>query len=181
LWNRIMLHLHETNEPAAFSPPVGYVLVPICATTGHRPQPGCGAVVSEWIRPSDQGAWQRPAPAAPSRDEDFWLAQQPNARIAGLRIAFPRNGDTFVYSAGVSAADRASQRIELRAVGDGHPIRWKDGIAEIPLDSQGSAFWQLRLGTWTLHASDGSHDDAVTIHVIAPPHGSHPGFSFSSR
>ncbi len=40
LWNRIMLHLHEQKEPAAFPAPDGLVKRPICALSGARPMPG---------------------------------------------------------------------------------------------------------------------------------------------
>jgi penicillin-binding protein 1C len=180
LWNRIMLHLHEAREPRAFSAPAGYVNEPICATTGRRPDKTCTAVVLEWIRPADLWAWQRSAPVA-ARDQDLWLAEQPNARIAGVRIAFPRGGNTFVYDADVDALARASQRIELRAIGEGRPIRWTVGGAALRADSSGSVFWPLRLGTWNIVATDGARRDSVTVHVVQPPHGSHPGFSFTTR
>jgi penicillin-binding protein 1C len=180
LWNRIMLHLHEAREPRAFSAPAGYVNEPICVTTGRRPDKTCRAVVLEWIRPADLWAWQRSAPVA-ARDQDLWLAEQPNARIAGVRIAFPRGGNTFVYDADVDALARASQRIELRAIGEGRPIRWTVGGAALRADSSGSVFWPLRLGTWNIVATDGARRDSVTVHVVQPPHGSHPGFSFTTR
>lgn len=175
LWNRIMLHLHENRDPAGFPAPAGFVRRSICATTGHKPDASCGAIVTEWLRPTDLAAWAKPARGLGS-DYDLWLAQQ-DAGHGALRIVSPRDGDTFAYVDASDPAARASERIELHATG-AH-VEWSVGGVAIPLDAQGHAFWPLRLGTWTIQASDGKHRERVTIRVVPPPHGTNPGFTFS--
>jgi penicillin-binding protein 1C len=59
LWNRIMLHLHEHQEPGAFSPPSGLVQRPVCALSGMRPTPACPSVVQEYFYPEDLGEYER--------------------------------------------------------------------------------------------------------------------------
>ncbi len=59
LWQRIMLHLHEEQEPAGFDPPQGLVPRPICAISGARPMPACPIVVMEYLFPSDLAAYER--------------------------------------------------------------------------------------------------------------------------
>jgi penicillin-binding protein 1C len=175
LWNRIMLHLHESRDPAAFPAPAGFTRRPICATTGHRPTATCGAIVTEWLRPTDLAAWARPAGALGS-DYNPWLAQQ-DAERGALHIVSPRDGDTFALVDANDPAARASERIELHAIG-AH-VSWSVGGVTIPLDAQGHAFWPLRLGTWSVVAGDGKRSERVTIRVVPPPHGSNPGFTFS--
>ncbi|HEY9830807.1 MAG TPA: penicillin-binding protein 1C [Stenomitos sp.] len=59
LWNRIMLHLHEHQEPTGFSPPSGLVPRPVCALSGMRPTPACPSVVQEYFYPEDLGEYER--------------------------------------------------------------------------------------------------------------------------
>ncbi len=176
LWNRIMLHLHENREPGPFAAPQGFLRRPICATTGHKPDATCAAIVTEWLRPKDLPGWS--APARKLGDEyDLWLARQDVAGGA-LHIVSPREGDTFALNPAPNAVARASERIELHAIGKGK-VSWQVGGVAIPLDAQGHAFWTLRMGTWSIEASDGKMRDRVTIRVVPPPHGSNPGFTFS--
>jgi penicillin-binding protein 1C len=176
LWNRIMLHLYERHdEPPAFSPPRGFVRTPICATTGHAPEPNCSAVVEEWVRPEDLAAVRRPA--APSRERyDAWLALHTRDAPGRLRIVFPHDGDVFVRSSGDAIATR-EQQLALRAVGSGGPLRWSVGGETLALDATGTAFWPVRLGTWRIDAADGARRDHVTIRVVPPPHAQDPGFT----
>ena len=59
LWRRIMLHLHESQEPDPFPPPVGLTQRPICALSGMRPTPACPAVVQEYFYPEDLVDYER--------------------------------------------------------------------------------------------------------------------------
>ncbi len=176
LWNRIMLHLHESREPGPFAAPRGFVRRPICATTGHKPDNDCAAIVTEWLRPKDLPGWSAPA-GKPGNEYDLWLARQDVAGAA-LHIVSPREGDTFALNPAPNAVARASERIELHAIGKGK-VSWQVGGVAIPLDAQGHAFWRLRMGTWSIEARDGKMRDRVTIRVVPPPHGSNPGFTFS--
>jgi penicillin-binding protein 1C len=181
LWNRIMLHLYERrDEPPAFPPPRGLVRTPICAVTGHAPDPNCAAVVVEWVRPGDLAALRRPA--APPRDQyDAWLALQPRDAPGSLRIVFPHDGDVFVRNDRGDVAQARGQQLALRAVGSGGSLRWSVGGEPLALDATGTAFWPLRLGTWRIDAADGARRDHVTIRVVPPPHAIDPGFTVLSR
>nr|WP_315862817.1 penicillin-binding protein 1C [Trichothermofontia sichuanensis] len=90
LWQRIMLHLHEHQEPAGFAPPTGLVPRPICAISGARPTPACPIVVREYLFPTDLAAYEhqpdpflKPIPGQPDRyhwvlspEYHEWLAQR---------------------------------------------------------------------------------------------------------
>ena len=162
LWSRIMLHLYEDRDAAAFPAPQGFARVPICATTGRRPQRSCAAVVMEWVRPRDFALWRRS-----------------DSGQASLRITFPRDGDVFVLNRSANPLARAMQSIELQAASSSpRSVHWSVGGVRLALDAQAHAFWPLQLGTWTILASDGRNKADVKIRVIAPPARSiHPGFS----
>ncbi len=123
-------------------------------------------------------AWRKPAKdfEAPY---DLWLAQQSGARIRGLRIVSPLNGDTFVLNPTDDPVGRASQQIQLRALSNGRTLRWSAGSKTLASGNDGTSFWPLQLGTWTIAASDGTNRDSVRIRVIAPPRRARPGFTFS--
>jgi penicillin-binding protein 1C len=164
LWNHIMLHLYDDrSDPPGFAAPEGYVRRPICANTGLRPTASCVAPVMEWIRPRQLAEW-RARPAAQN----------------GVRILFPRDGDVFVLNPASDRLDRSMQRLELRGAATA-PIRWSvDGAALAP-DAEDHAFWPLRLGRWTITADAGARRTSITIRVIRPLPGSHPGFSLLRR
>jgi penicillin-binding protein 1C len=163
LWNRIMLHLYERrDEPPPFRAPRGFVRTAICATTGHAPSARCSGIVQEWVLPREIAAVRR-IDAVPV-----------------LRIIFPRDGDVFVRNDARSALARREQQLALRAVDGVRPVRWSVSGTPLALDSNGDAFWPLRLGTWEIDASDGKRHDGVTIHVVAPPDDSRSGFTFSN-
>jgi penicillin-binding protein 1C len=153
LWNRIMLHLYERNaEPPAFRSPEGYTRVAICATTGRTPsraQP-CPAIVQEWVKPQDIASLR------------------PRNEPVTLRIAFPRDGDTFVLNDSTNALQQRSQQIALRAIGPNEEIHWSVDGTPLPLDSTGNAFWPLKLGAWQIEATAGKRHARITIRVIPP-------------
>ncbi|HEY9611448.1 penicillin-binding transpeptidase domain-containing protein, partial [Allocoleopsis sp.] len=112
LWNRIMLHLHEHQEPAAFSPPSGLVQRPVCALSGMRPTPACPSVVQEYFYPEDLGEYDRtsdtfyqvvsqgsdgqPAQYRLNLPEEYneWLAMQPREAMQSyLPQTFPQARD----------------------------------------------------------------------------------------
>ncbi|HTA39211.1 MAG TPA: penicillin-binding protein 1C [Candidatus Acidoferrales bacterium] len=169
LWSRIMLHLHERDEPLPFAAPPGYVRTQICATTGHAPAPGCGAVVFEWVKPADLAAVRRPVPEKLGGEYDAWLAQHPEDAHSAFRIVFPHDGDVFVRNAVTTSLQAREQQIALRATGANGQIQWRVNGASVSLDSEGRAFWPVALGTWTVEARNGAHLDRVTIRVVRPP------------
>lgn len=157
LWNRIMRKLAERELPARFAPPRGYVRKPMCATTGTRPAPACGSVVSEWLDRGDNVAWNRPAGPLP-RVYDGWLAAQPPRAGDALRIVAPHDGDIFEMGAGAAIAVVAR---------GGAGARWELNGTQIAAHG---ARWILPLhrGRWTLQARDGAHADRVTFTVRDP-------------
>ncbi|NJM58178.1 MAG: penicillin-binding protein 1C, partial [Synechococcales cyanobacterium RU_4_20] len=101
LWQRILLHLHQAQEPPAFSP-LGndWVKRPICAISGYKPTPDCPTVVDEYLAPKDLLEYERSAQKGfqlpPVYNE--WLASQPETpeTSPALRILVPREDDYFV-------------------------------------------------------------------------------------
>ncbi|MBV8374223.1 MAG: penicillin-binding protein 1C [Candidatus Eremiobacteraeota bacterium] len=179
LWNRIMLHLHEDAEPPPYPPPPGFVRATICASTGQAPTPGCGAVVEEWVLRRDLASIERPAPLQLGNEYSPWLAGDPalsNART--VRIVNPEQGAVFVRNPVNNALQDREQRIALRAIGARAALRWSANGAPLPSDASGTAFFPLRLGTWTLAAQDGRSSDRVTIEVIER-RATRAGFTFS--
>jgi penicillin-binding protein 1C len=176
LWSRIMLHLHERDEPLPFAAPPGFVRTQICATTGHAPARDCPAVVFEWVKPGDLADVRRPVPEKLGSEYDAWLAQHPENSRSSFRIVFPHNGDVFVRNDVTTAAQARTQQIALRAAGAGGTVSWRVNGAALPLDSEGHAFWPVTVGTWTVEARDGAHLDRVTIRVVKPPE-THRGFT----
>jgi penicillin-binding protein 1C len=178
LWNRIMLHLHEGRQPAEFPSPPGYVRATICAVTGHAPQSDCPAVVREWVRPRDLAAVRRPQPVAFGRRLDPWLAADAHAARSGpLRIVFPRDGDVFARNFVGSPLQAREQQIALRAAGSGR-ITWTVNGKAVPLDATGNAFVPVRVGTWTIEASDGRARDRVRIRVVPGRRNARAGFTW---
>ncbi|MGA8533876.1 MAG: penicillin-binding protein 1C [Candidatus Tumulicola sp.] len=178
LWNRIMLHLHERDEPAPFDAPRGFVRVPICATTGHAARSDCPAVVDEWVLPRDLPTVRRAIEMPLGHEYDPWLSLHPHdATVSRLRIVFPRSGDVFARNPTATALESREQALSLRAVGSGRAVRWTANGNAVPLDASGTAFWTIHLGTWTFEASDGRDRDRVTIHVVPSRHRAAPGFT----
>lgn len=196
LWNRIMLHLHESQEPAALPIPAGMVQRPICALSGARPTPACPTVVQEFLAPEDIATYeQQPDPfyrsiATSSGSTDQfrlppeyreWLALQPgsplNSGATPIEIIVPRHGDVFVVSPHVS--DKAGTgRIEFKlAQVPAQPVEW--WLNGHRLAKGRSLVWELQPGTWTLQAKSGQHQSQVQFEVaVADPQATRRGFSF---
>jgi len=188
LWNRIMLHLHESRDPAPFALPATLVREPICATTGNVPGPNCPAVVSEYLYPQDLTGYFRTAmPPARSIGTAATIASKPVAmHIPRVRIVFPREGDEFVLhatNAGVEIGDAQALELQAAAAPNSY-VRWRvNGKPIAALTANGlRAIWKLRDGAWTVEASDGSAADQVHIYVrrtVAQPLPT--GFSLPGR
>ncbi len=189
LWNRIMLHLHENKEPRAFSPPEGLVQRPICAVSGLKPTPACPTVVQEYFFPEDLGEYDRHydtfyrqvngvSRLDLPREYDEWLALQPQSVATdGLKIVSPRNGDKFlVYP------NSSPQKLELKlATLPDKPVEWWMN-GERLTNSNGSIFWVLRPGSWTLEVKSGVMRDRVTFQVeVAENKAIRRGFSIAPK
>lgn len=163
LWNRIMLHLHERQEPAAFPSPAGLIKLPICAVTGLKPTPGCNSVVQEYFYPQDKIAYETQPEFKLSPEYDEWLAKQQSSSLLtqNLRILSPHHGDLFLlYPSG-----EGQQKLEFKLVGNqSQSVEW--WLNGEKLDSQASSlFWYLRPGNWTLEAKSGEMRDQVSFQV----------------
>jgi penicillin-binding protein 1C len=178
LWNRIMLHLHERDEPPPFDAPRGFVRASICATTGHAPRADCPAVVAEWVQPRDLASVRRATGVQLGREYDGWLALHPNdAGASRLRIVFPHTGDVFVRNPTASGLEAREQELSPRAIDSRRAVRWTANGNAISLDASGTAFWPVTVGTWTFEANDGHDSDRVTIRVVPARHDADPGFT----
>ncbi len=201
LWNRIMLHLHEQQEPAAFPTPPGMVKRPICAISGAKPVPACPAVVQEYIRTEELAAYDTQAdPFFPvdaktgvaqlhwPAEYNEWLAMQPDRAIAAtpttpgsLRIVSPRNGDYFVIGA-VDSQARSPQKLQFKlATSPKQPVQWRLNGQPLPDQATASVFWSPQPGHWTLQASSGRQTDTVQFEVqLAENRPTRRGFSFGN-
>jgi penicillin-binding protein 1C len=203
LWNRMMLHLHERQEPQAFPAPTGMVKRPICAISGARPVPACPAVVQEYLFTEDLVAYEtqpdrffpsRPAAtgAATARlqlpaEYNEWLALQPETIAtlptapADLRIVSPRQGDYFVI-ADPAAPSTSTQKLEFKLAGTpNRSIEWRLNGKVLPTRSS-PWFWNPQPGRWTLEAKSDNQTDSVQFEVqLAASRPTRRGFSFGER
>jgi penicillin-binding protein 1C len=165
LWNRIMLHLHERNDPAPFAPPAGMQAKQICAQTGYRPTPDCDSVVWEYLWPEDIATYERPPRLASlPREYDEWLAMQHRAPIAArdFRIVAPRDGDAYL----VPPRDVGKQRLEFQAQAlPGRAVQWRLNGRAVAIGQ--SVFWPMRPGHWTIEATSAGRADRVSFDVQA--------------
>ena len=180
LWNRIMLHLHEQQEPAPFPLPVGLVKRPICTLSGARPNPACPSVVQEYFDPQDLGEYDRqPDPFYQTvtdrkgqrhyrlklpAEYNEWLATQPPMPTAGLSILSPRNGDVFLLDAGASAESPQKLQFKL-ARPSTDAIEWRLNGQPLATQTPDSVFWMPKPGHWTLEVKSGTESDRVQFDV----------------
>ncbi len=192
LWNRIMLHLHSHQEPAAFPLPKNLVQRPICAISGLKPTPDCPSVVQEYLFTEDISNYERQSHTVNLPSEyDEWLArqEQPSFISSSLKILSPHNGDFFLLHPGeetnrTSAEDAeggGTQRLEFRlAAMPTQPVEWWLNGEKLATQSSNSLFWQLRPGKWTLQAKSGEMMDTVSFQVqLAEYRQTRRGFSIA--
>lgn len=204
LWNRIMLHLHEQQEPQAFPAPKGMVKRPICAVSGARPTLACPSVVEEYFLPEDLMAYEQepdrfyqPVQGAdgtaiaqlnlPSEYNE-WLAMQPRSQAIltptnteQVRIVSPQAGDYFVVSEATPGGAPSTQKLEFKlATMPKQPVEWRLNGKKLTASGNGSFFWQPRPGTWTLQAQSGNQTDRVQFEVHpAESRPTRKGFSYA--
>ncbi len=186
LWNRIMLRLHQNQEPPAFAPPEGMTRLPICALSGKRPQPGCPAIVQEYLNPSDLAAYREPDPFFQRTDSGQirltlppeyreWLASQPDSPLTPntLKILSPRNGDTFIAPPGTVP------RLQFKLAGSsGETVQWRLNGQSLSHVSGNSYFWSMQPGDWVLEVQRGEQRDRVQFQVdTTDPQPARRGFS----
>ncbi|NJM73036.1 MAG: penicillin-binding protein 1C [Scytonema sp. RU_4_4] len=179
LWNRIMLHLHEHQEPASFPPPEGMVQRPICATSGLRPTPDCSSVVQEYFYAQDLGNYESQNSFAKSSEYDEWLARQNQSSMSSdkLKIVSPHQDDVFL----LYPDDETKQKLEFKLAGTtAAPVEWWLNGQRLPTNSSDSVFWTLRPGNWTLKVRSGEMSVMVSFQVeLARVEPTRRGFSVS--
>ncbi|MBT9314007.1 penicillin-binding protein 1C [Leptothoe spongobia] len=168
LWHRIMVHLHETQEPDRFTPPAGMVKRPICALTGQRPTSDCDAVVQEYFALEDLAAYEQNATAASQTDMQV--------ASTGLTIVSPKPGSRFLLY-----PDDQDQRLEFRvAERDSQPplsVKWRLNGQPLAADKS-SLFWPMQPGQWRLDARSGNQQAQVQFEVtLAEEQSVRSGFS----
>jgi penicillin-binding protein 1C len=199
LWNRIMLHLHEKQEPGAFEPPAGLVQEPICALSGLRPTPACPSVVQEYFYPEDLRAYystldtfyQVVAPGKEGQSPQYrlnlpeeyneWLAMrsQPSLPSSQFQIISPGNGSVFLL---YPTQSTATQRLEFKlAATPSQPVEWWLNGQKLATDASNSFFWPLSVGSWTLEAKSGAMSDRIMFEVkLAQNRSTRRGFSIAA-
>lgn len=180
LWNRIMLHLHEDQEPGSFPPPEGMVQRPICATSGLQPTPDCSSVVQEYFYAQDVGDYASQNNFTKSGEYDEWLAKQKESGMSSekLKIVSPHQDDVFLVYPG----DETRQRLEFKLAGTTTaPVEWWLNGQKLATNSSDSVFWTLRPGNWTLEAKSGEMSAKVSFQVeLASVKPARRGFSVGS-
>lgn len=164
LWNRIMLHLHENQEPADFPPPEGLIKLPICAISGLKPTPDCTSVVQEYFYPEGKIAYERQNNFNLPSEYNKWLAKQQQSSFgaSNLRILSPQQGDLFLLYPG----EQTQQKLEFKLINKASsPVEWWLNGEKLATQSASSLFWQLRPGNWTLEARSGAISDQVSFQV----------------
>ena len=175
LWNRIMLHLHEHQEPLAFPPPENLVQKPICAISGLRPTPACTSVVQEYFYPEDLSNYDR------QLDTTYHLSpttyqNQPTFVASDLKIVSPGNGDVFLVG------QNNPSRLEFKLAGvPSQPVEWWLNGEQLATNSSNSLFWPLRPGNWTLQVKMGGVSDRVSFQVqLSKSQPTRRGFSIAN-
>ncbi|WP_254172728.1 penicillin-binding protein 1C [Planktothrix pseudagardhii] len=164
LWNRILLHLHETKEPGNFPKPEGLVELPICATTGLRPTEDCsGGTVLEYFNPKAIPEYYKNSPQfALNSEYNEWLSRQPHPQLTQhqLKIISPQPDDYFVMNSG-----DASQ-LEFKIINPSQEsVEWWLNGNKLKVQSANSLFWQLQPGQWTLTVKQGTQQNTVQFQV----------------
>ena len=154
LWNRIMLHLHEHQEPGGFPPPEGMQKLPICAISGLPPSVDCSSVVEEYFAQKDL----KKSEHLQKNDESL---AAPSYFSAGIKILSPHNHDLFLLYPG----GEANQRLEFKLAKTSQPVEWWLNGEKLATQSSDSLFWQLHPGNWTLEVRSGETRDRVNFQV----------------
>lgn len=165
LWQRILLHLHEKQEPQRFPPLTDWEKRPICAISGHKPTADCKAVVEEYFAPADLAEYARSVetPFQLPAEYDEWLANQPEAALTAgeLRILTPREDAYFVLAAGARLA------FKIAAPAD-KAVEWRLNGRPLETTAEREIFWPMESGDWVLEVQSGVLSDRVHFQVRSP-------------
>ncbi|MBE7384768.1 MAG: penicillin-binding protein 1C [Leptolyngbya sp. SIO1E4] len=180
LWHRIMVHLHEQDEPGQLPPPAGMVKRPICALTGQKPTPDCAAVVQEYFFPEDLMAYESGKSEATVTSSQ--LQTDSTANATGLHIVSPKTGSRFLLYPSSEQENDQRLKFAIAPSAPTSPIEWR--LNGEPLDASGepSLLWPMRPGRWTLAVQSGHQQDQVQFEVeLAADHPARRGFSVRSE
>lgn len=186
LWNRIMLHLHQSaskkgQEPGKFAPPAQMVQRPICAITGLKPTKDCPSVVLEYFAIADLPTYEQENTFKLSAEYNEWLSRQaqPLLTKGDLKIVFPQHDDYLL----IDPAD-ANPKIQFKlASTPTEPVQWslitETGKQKLTTtESSQDIFWPLEVGEWTLEVKSGEKIDTVSFQVVLDEYRETPrGFS----
>jgi penicillin-binding protein 1C len=199
LWQRMMVHLHEHREPAAFSVPSGLVQRPVCALSGLKPTAACPSVVQEYFYPEDLGDYDRHPDTfyqaitnsnSPKTEQyrlnlpaayDEWLAQQPpNSAASGLKILSPREGDYFLLDP-PRRNSQPPQRLQFKLLAPAdQSVEWWLNGQKLAAPGTNSISWSLEPGNWTLQVKTKDATDQVRFEVgVAEAKANRRGFSIA--
>lgn len=181
LWNRIMLHLHQNQEPAKFAPPAQMVQKPICAITGLKPTEDCPSVVLEYFAIADLSKYEQQTTFKLSPEYNEWLSRQEQPLFANnhLKIVFPQNDDYLL----IDPANPNSKIQFKLASTPSQPVEWaiisETGKQKLTTtESSNTIFWPLEVGEWTLEVKSGEKTDRVSFQVVLDEYRETPrGFS----
>lgn len=193
LWHRIMVHLHEHQEPGPLPPPPGMVKRPICALTGQTPTSDCPGVVQEYFFAGTGQAGAAISEGASGGDTSLPpdpLAQEPTipstatapSSGSSLRIRSPQTGSRFLLYPMPSGtrSELSEQRLEFAIAPPlpQQPIEWRLNGQPLPTPHGPSLFWPLQPGQWILEVRSGDQQDQVQFTVeMADGHQMPRGFS----
>jgi penicillin-binding protein 1C len=182
LWQRIMLRLHEAEEPGNLPRPKNMVQRPICTVSGWRPSDKCPAVVLEYFNRENLAEYE-------SRESSYelgslpaeyneWLARQSQSIYdeKGVKILFPQEDDYFLINPAVGK-DRLQFKL---AIATDEPVEWWLNGEKLSSSSSNSLFWEMKIGEWNLEVRSGDSSDRVSFQVqlLTAPEGR--GFSIRS-
>ncbi|NEQ35072.1 MAG: penicillin-binding protein 1C [Okeania sp. SIO3I5] len=179
LWNRIMLHLHEKNEPTFFPTPKNMVQRPVCTISGLRPKSDCPSVMTEYFYPEKLAEYEDLSNS--DRVENLpaeyneWLARKSESSLVDgeLKILFPQEDDYFLI-------DRSAgeQKLEFKLANSAKKsVEWWLNGERLTVNSGNSFFWYLTPGKWNLEVRSAEMVDQVNFEVILPNKSSYNGFS----
>lgn len=186
LWQRILLRLHEDNEPDAFPPLTDWVKRPICSLSGYKPTDECPTVVQEYLLPGDLSEYERSVdtPFQLPSVYDEWLASQPGSALTAgeLRILTPREDAYFVVAGGATSEQTQGPRLAFKIVAPfEQPVEWRLNGELLATTAEREFFWPMQEGAWVLEVKSGALSDRVRFQV-RPAAGSpaRRGFSVST-
>ncbi|MGF1524020.1 MAG: penicillin-binding protein 1C [Leptolyngbyaceae cyanobacterium] len=177
LWHRIMVHLHEQDEPGRFAPPDRMVKRPICAITGQKPTPDCEAIVQEYFFLEDLAAYEQADPEVVAVSQGQGDAAAKNTQ---LQIIAPTEGSRFRLYPHGDQGNEQRLKFAIAPPASSNSVEWR--LNGQPLDSsdESSLFWPMHPGQWMLEVRSGDQQDRVQFEVeLAEDQPIHRGFSVS--